>query len=600
MTSTRTGLPRTGAATALTFVGALGSLVPFATASPQTIVDEAFEVLESTVTPLSVHDERAVPIVTPVLLDGNWCTLELQPATVRHRRYELLVEQEDGSLRRVEPGVEGVYRGTIAEDPGAIVAATLMDDGLHARIVCSTGEFWVQPAAARVDDLPPDEYVIYRSESVIASDGLCATAEFAGEPKQAESENDPPIAYSGQLCVAELACDADSLFLDNWGSVSAVEDRINSVVNAVNVQYEQDVGITHQITTIIVRSSGSDPYSTTVPGDLLAQFRSHWLNNHGGISRDVAHLFTGRNLDGTTVGVAYVGTICTNGAYGLSQSDCCGTLACASDLTAHELGHNWNSGHCTCSGYTMNPSLTCSNMFNASSVSVIGSHRDSRTCLDCGVAPPASCGDADAGDCMTAHAGPACDDADCCSTVCAIDPMCCDTAWDEICADQAAAMCGGDPGGGSGPGEPTTGPVSNFQVKKGTYLSGELRSLFASDNERLRIRGALSSGQYRTQARVTAISPVTTISQLNVTAEVGVNVTGVRTVISLRNFALGGWDRLESYVQPDTDLQRLYINIPSPNDYVSGTGRVKVRILTRKKSGSYVARIDQVEVVVVP
>jgi hypothetical protein len=54
--------------------------------------------------------------------------------------------------------------------------------------------------------------------------------------------------------------------------------------------------------------------------------------------------------------------------------------------------------------------------------------------LPCG-APPAS-------DCCTAHATPGCDDPDCMAAVCAVDPFCCDTQWDGICAGEAATLCG--------------------------------------------------------------------------------------------------------------------------------------------------------------
>ncbi len=46
------------------------------------------------------------------------------------------------------------------------------------------------------------------------------------------------------------------------------------------------------------------------------------------------------------------------------------------------------------------------------------------------------------GDCCVSNPGTTgCMDAECCTTVCAADAYCCDTEWDQICADQAAAMC---------------------------------------------------------------------------------------------------------------------------------------------------------------
>ncbi len=52
---------------------------------------------------------------------------------------------------------------------------------------------------------------------------------------------------------------------------------------------------------------------------------------------------------------------------------------------------------------------------------------------------PSSCGP-DAGSCFSPHdAG--CDDVQCCATVCAADPFCCDASWDSLCVDTASALC---------------------------------------------------------------------------------------------------------------------------------------------------------------
>ena len=63
----------------------------------------------------------------------------------------------------------------------------------------------------------------------------------------------------------------------------------------------------------------------------------------------------------------------------------------------------------------------------------------------------AGCGDPAAGDCCVANGTPACADADCCSAVCAVDAFCCDTEWDQICANAAVASCAVCGGGGGAP-----------------------------------------------------------------------------------------------------------------------------------------------------
>lgn len=47
----------------------------------------------------------------------------------------------------------------------------------------------------------------------------------------------------------------------------------------------------------------------------------------------------------------------------------------------------------------------------------------------------------DAGSCFAPRSSPGCDAISCCETVCANDPFCCRTAWDEMCVEAAARLC---------------------------------------------------------------------------------------------------------------------------------------------------------------
>ena len=64
------------------------------------------------------------------------------------------------------------------------------------------------------------------------------------------------------------------------------------------------------------------------------------------------------------------------------------------------------------------------------------------TCKDLANSLCGNCGDPLAGDCCVANGTPGCDDATCCREVCAIDPVCCAGAWDLLCASQAVSICG--------------------------------------------------------------------------------------------------------------------------------------------------------------
>ncbi len=56
------------------------------------------------------------------------------------------------------------------------------------------------------------------------------------------------------------------------------------------------------------------------------------------------------------------------------------------------------------------------------------------------------CGAATNGSCYLAHPTPACDNQTCCLAVCALNPFCCDVAWDLTCSLYAGFACSGTPG----------------------------------------------------------------------------------------------------------------------------------------------------------
>ncbi|HJN72280.1 MAG TPA: hypothetical protein QF528_06775, partial [Phycisphaerales bacterium] len=75
------------------------------------------------------------------------------------------------------------------------------------------------------------------------------------------------------------------------------------------------------------------------------------------------------------------------------QSDCCGSFGCTTDLSAHELGHNWSAGHVQSPAYnTMYPSIQCANLFVSASINDITSFANGLNCLSCeNQAPTGAC-----------------------------------------------------------------------------------------------------------------------------------------------------------------------------------------------------------------
>lgn len=70
-----------------------------------------------------------------------------------------------------------------------------------------------------------------------------------------------------------------------------------------------------------------------------------------------------------------------------------------------------------------------------------------KVCGVCGI----GCGNPGTGSCCTAHATPSCSDALCCEAICSLDGFCCESQWDQMCADAAAILCGDCDGACGGP-----------------------------------------------------------------------------------------------------------------------------------------------------
>ena len=61
----------------------------------------------------------------------------------------------------------------------------------------------------------------------------------------------------------------------------------------------------------------------------------------------------------------------------------------------------------------------------------------------CEAEPPTQCGGSTQGSCTTTHPTPGCSDAACCETVCLYRAACCSFSWDQLCVDLADAYCAG-------------------------------------------------------------------------------------------------------------------------------------------------------------
>jgi hypothetical protein len=276
-----------------------------------------------------------------VELNGRPVTLDLRPHSMRSPLFHLRVQDASGVLNEItDPPPPCTYRGEIRGVAGTVVAASLTDEGLRALILGPNDENWgIQPVADAIAGMGNELHVVYRAADTFV-DGECGVTDNAFTPAPSGLGS---FQGSGlQLC--EIAFDSDVQYYgDNGNSVNNSINDIENILNGVEAIYQSDVNIIYELTELIIRTSEPDPYTTSNPSGLLGEFASHWNLEQDHVHRDVAHLMTGRNLSGSTIGIASLFGMC--GGYGLSQR--IGGLTSRIGLACHEIGHNWGAPHCS-------------------------------------------------------------------------------------------------------------------------------------------------------------------------------------------------------------------------------------------------------------
>ncbi len=283
-------------------------------------------------------------VVAQIELDGQPATLGLTPFDIRAPRARVLLDDGTGDLFDAGHYPSHTYRGRIEGAPGSAVAASVVDGTIRGIAILGDGSVHgFQPAIRGV----AGAHVSYAISDILPGDGHCGNADEG--PDHAHDAGGSDLGPEGPCNLATLiATDSDhDYFVLNGSDVQATIDDVESIINGMDLIYTMDTRVTYFIGDHIVRTDPNDPYTTSSPFGLRGQFQSEWNNNQQGIDRDIAHLFTGIDLDGGVIGIAFFNGVCSNtDGYALSQSRFSNNFVTRVGLTAHELGHNWNAMHC--------------------------------------------------------------------------------------------------------------------------------------------------------------------------------------------------------------------------------------------------------------
>lgn len=283
------------------------------------------------------------------------------------RRFSLTLEKNTRLSRALDQPVQdgpalSLYQGVIENIPGSW--ARMSAKGQTIRGMFWDGrDLYVVDLADAVGDTSlalPDqatESVIFRLADTQIEPGasFCATDDTSptrsGKAAYSsllnELKGSPVIMQAAGAAVRlELAALGDSAFRARYATEQQARDEILLRLNNVDGIFSSQLGVEIQVPTLkIADAATSRLSSTTVPGDLLRELGLLRKSTPELYSRGVTHLFTGRDLDGSTVGIAYTDALCGR-QYSVSLTEVNNRSSWIESLiAAHEIGHNFGASH---------------------------------------------------------------------------------------------------------------------------------------------------------------------------------------------------------------------------------------------------------------
>ena len=326
-------------------------------------------------------------------MGGEAHQLLVEPVDLRSHRFTATTRSRNGQST-VYKSPPRTFKGTVLGEPDSVVRLSITKSGVRGYV--RTTDHWtfirpMPPSAA----LAEGEHMVFTDadlgDSIVGTCG--AMGPLTENSLMAEPASSTPATAAADNGIFELAVDADFEYFTRYGPDAVTE--IESILNEVSGIFEAELALSIEIVHINVWQDPADPYDSTDSDVMLDEFRTYWGANMTSIGRDAAHLFTGKELDDLTVGLAFLDAVCQSFAYGLTQD--LNPPSLVPVVVAHELGHNLGSDHDVTGStprYIMYPSISGANLteFSSGSKSQIASYLTTVTCVEteAGSLPPPS------------------------------------------------------------------------------------------------------------------------------------------------------------------------------------------------------------------
>ncbi|XP_025978185.1 zinc metalloproteinase-disintegrin-like NaMP isoform X1 [Dromaius novaehollandiae] len=274
------------------------------------------------------------------------------------RDYTETIYSDDGRQITTSPQIKDhcYYEGYIQNDADSIASINACK-GLSGYFKTRGQKYLIEPLGTS----DREEHAVYKYEELEdKSIKTCGVTNNTWQPDSDDpteifkSSNDPEMkAYLKARKYLEVYIVADNTMYKKYQEdVQAVRQRIFGIVNFINTVYKP-INIYMALVGLEIWTDNDKCLLSHVAGSTLDSF-SKWRQSEllQRKRNDNAQLVTGLDFEGTTVGLAFLKSICSDVySAGIIQDHSRNEIAVGATM-AHEMGHNLGMSHdtsaCTC------------------------------------------------------------------------------------------------------------------------------------------------------------------------------------------------------------------------------------------------------------
>jgi hypothetical protein len=325
------------------------------------------------------------------------------PTTISFNAFSrdfVLELQPNGRLARLQArlGVSA-YRGTVAGNPESWVRVVLTPAGPTGLVFDGQTLYGLEAGADRSTAAANGAAAMFRLADVYFAPGELgdeadAVAIDGNQAVAALAQEFTALEAAGADLNLDLGAVADFEFSQSFGSNA--ETALLTRINSIDGLFSSQLGVQITVEEIDIFTASNDPFTTTVANALLDEVANYRGATPSQDAQGLTHLFTGRDLDGSTAGVAFLGAICARKtvfdtrSFGSGLSESRRGAVVDSLVAAHEIGHNFGAPHdgdsnaacaSTPTTFLMAPSINGSSTFSPCSVQQMQPEIAGASCL---------------------------------------------------------------------------------------------------------------------------------------------------------------------------------------------------------------------------